>query len=63
LLSACWRYLEEAAGRGFEAIAPYIALLAMLTLRPHGLFGQSRVERIELPKTPGICLKKFPECK
>jgi len=50
-------------GPGFEAIAPYIALLAMLTLRPHGLFGQSRVERIELPKTPGICLKKFPECK
>ena len=44
LLSACWRYLEEAAGRGFEAIAPYIALLAMLTLRPHGLFDQSRVE-------------------
>ena len=39
-------YLDEAVGRGFGAIAPYIALLAMLTLRPHGLFGQSRVERI-----------------
>src|SRR5262245_60512975 len=39
-------YLDEAVGRGFGAIAPYFALLAMLMLRPQGLFGQPRVERV-----------------
>jgi branched-chain amino acid transport system permease protein len=39
-------YLDEVIGRGFGAIAPYLALLAMLMLRPYGLFGQRRVERV-----------------
>ena len=39
-------YLDEALGRGFGGIAPYLALLAMLMLRPYGLFGQPRIERV-----------------
>jgi branched-chain amino acid transport system permease protein len=39
-------YVDEALGRGFSGIAPYLALLAMLMVRPHGLFGQPRVERV-----------------
>jgi branched-chain amino acid transport system permease protein len=39
-------YVDEALGRGFSGIAPYLALLAMLMLRPRGLFGQPRVERV-----------------
>jgi branched-chain amino acid transport system permease protein len=39
-------YIDEALGRGFSGIAPYLALLAMLMLRPYGLFGQPRVERV-----------------
>ena len=39
-------YLDEALGRGFGGIAPYVALLAMLMLRSYGLFGQPRIERV-----------------
>ncbi|MBV8191340.1 MAG: branched-chain amino acid ABC transporter permease, partial [Alphaproteobacteria bacterium] len=39
-------YVDEALGRGFSGIAPYLPLLAMLMLRPHGLFGQPRIERV-----------------
>jgi branched-chain amino acid transport system permease protein len=39
-------YVDEVLGRGFSGIAPYLALLAMLMLRPHGLFGRPRVERV-----------------
>jgi branched-chain amino acid transport system permease protein len=39
-------YLDEPFGSGFGGIAPYILLLATLTLRPYGLFGQPKVERI-----------------
>jgi branched-chain amino acid transport system permease protein len=39
-------YLDDALGRGFGSIAPYLVLLAMLMLRPHGLFGQPRIERV-----------------
>jgi branched-chain amino acid transport system permease protein len=39
-------YLDGVLGSGFGGIAPYLLLLAMLMLRPHGLFGQSRVERV-----------------
>ena len=33
-------------GPGFGSVAPYLVLLAMLTARPYGLFGQPRVERV-----------------
>jgi branched-chain amino acid transport system permease protein len=39
-------YLDESLGPGFGSIAPYLVLLAMLMARPHGLFGQPRVERV-----------------
>jgi branched-chain amino acid transport system permease protein len=39
-------YLDEFLGPGFGTIAPYFVLLAMLIVRPYGLFGQPRVERV-----------------
>ena len=39
-------YLDEALGHGFGGIAPYLALLAMLMLRPYGPLGQPRIERV-----------------
>lgn len=39
-------YLDAFLGPGFGTIAPYLALLAMLMVRPYGLFGQPRVERV-----------------
>lgn len=39
-------YLDELVGSGFGGIVPYFALLAMLALRPHGLFGRPRIERV-----------------
>ena len=31
---------------GFRELLPFILIIAMLMLRPHGLFGQKRIERI-----------------
>jgi len=39
-------YLDESIGSGFGSIVPYFALLAMLMVRPHGLFGHPRIERV-----------------
>ena len=39
-------YLDGQLGSGFGSLAPYVALLAMLFVRPYGLFGSPRVERI-----------------
>jgi branched-chain amino acid transport system permease protein len=39
-------YLDESLGRGFGGIAPYVVLLAMIMVRPHGFFGQPRIERV-----------------
>ena len=39
-------YLDDLVGSGFGGIVPYLALLAMLALRPHGLFGRPRIERV-----------------
>ncbi|UYN96109.1 MAG: branched-chain amino acid ABC transporter permease [Enhydrobacter sp.] len=39
-------YLDERLGSGFGSIVPYFVLLAMLALRPHGLFGRARIERV-----------------
>jgi branched-chain amino acid transport system permease protein len=39
-------YLDEPLGSGFGGIAPYLLLFVMLTLRPYGLFGQPRIERV-----------------
>jgi branched-chain amino acid transport system permease protein len=39
-------YLDGPLGSGFGGIAPFLVLLATLMLRPYGLFGQPRVERV-----------------
>jgi branched-chain amino acid transport system permease protein len=33
-------------GGGLETVIPYIALLAILLVKPYGLFGQVRIERV-----------------
>jgi branched-chain amino acid transport system permease protein len=33
-------------GEGLDAVIPYIALVAILLVRPYGLFGQVRIERV-----------------
>jgi branched-chain amino acid transport system permease protein len=33
-------------GGGLETVIPYIALLAILLVKPYGLFGQTRIERV-----------------
>jgi branched-chain amino acid transport system permease protein len=39
-------YLDPQLGGGFGTIASYLLLLAMLTVRPYGMFGQPRAERV-----------------
>ena len=39
-------YLDPSVGGGFGNIVSYLLLLAVLIARPHGLFGQPRVERV-----------------
>ena len=39
-------YLDERLGSGFGGLVPYLALLAILVVRPHGLFGRPRIERV-----------------
>jgi len=39
-------YLDPRLGGGFGTVASYVALLATLWLRPHGLFGGPDVERV-----------------
>lgn len=33
-------------GGGFGTVASWLVLVAVLVLRPHGLFGTARVERV-----------------
>ncbi|MEZ5857266.1 MAG: branched-chain amino acid ABC transporter permease [Hyphomicrobiaceae bacterium] len=39
-------YLEPILGSGCGLLAAYIALIVMLTVRPYGLFGERRVDRV-----------------
>lgn len=39
-------YLDQILGGGFGNIVSYLVLLAMLMVRPSGLFGQQRIERV-----------------
>jgi branched-chain amino acid transport system permease protein len=39
-------YLDALLGSGFGGMVPYLLLFAMLMMRPYGLFGQPRVERV-----------------
>ena len=33
-------------GRGFHEVFPYLVMILFLAVRPYGLFGQRRVERV-----------------
>lgn len=39
-------YLDPLLGAGFSSIAPYLLLFAVLFVRPHGMFGRPRIERV-----------------
>jgi branched-chain amino acid transport system permease protein len=39
-------YLDPVLGAGFSGIAPYLLLLAVLLVRPHGILGRSTIERV-----------------
>ena len=39
-------YLDPYVGGGFSEVAPYIVLLVTLVLKPYGLFGYRRIERV-----------------
>jgi branched-chain amino acid transport system permease protein len=39
-------YLDPVVGGGFSTIASYLVLLAVLLVRPHGLFGRADARRV-----------------
>jgi branched-chain amino acid transport system permease protein len=39
-------YLDPIVGAGFSGIATYLVLIATLCVRPHGLLGHPRIERV-----------------
>ncbi len=39
-------YVDSVVGSGFSNVAPYLVLLAVLMVRPYGLFGEPDVERV-----------------
>lgn len=39
-------YVDPLLGGGFSNVASYLVLIAMLFVRPHGMFGQPAVERV-----------------
>jgi len=40
------QYLDPIVGASTREIVPYIILILVLIIRPHGLFGLKRIERI-----------------
>ena len=39
-------YIEPLGLVGFKEVAPYLLLLMVLIIRPYGLFGTVRIERV-----------------
>ena len=39
-------YLDPGLGAGFSSVVPYLLLLAVLFVRPYGLFGGAKIERV-----------------
>ena len=39
-------YLDSALGGGFSSVASYLVLIAVLCIRPYGLFGRPLIERV-----------------
>ncbi len=39
-------YLDPLVGGGTKDFAPYLLMIAMLMIRPYGIFGKRRIERV-----------------
>jgi branched-chain amino acid transport system permease protein len=39
-------YLDPVFGGGVKEVAPFVALVGILTVRPYGLFGKVKIERV-----------------
>ena len=39
-------YLDPVLGAGFSGVAPYLVLLVVLFVRPYGIFGRPKIERV-----------------
>ena len=39
-------YLDPILGGGVKEVAPFVALVAILTVKPYGLFGKVKIERV-----------------
>jgi branched-chain amino acid transport system permease protein len=39
-------YLDPILGGGVKEVAPFVALVAILSIRPYGLFGKVKIERV-----------------
>jgi len=39
-------YLDPLVGGGTKDFAPYVLMIAMLMIRPYGIFGKARIERV-----------------
>jgi branched-chain amino acid transport system permease protein len=39
-------YLDPIVGGGIEEVFPFVILLLALLVKPHGLFGYERIERV-----------------
>ena len=39
-------YLDPVFGGGVKEVAPFVALVLILMVKPYGLFGKVRIERV-----------------
>ena len=39
-------YLDPLVGGGTKDFAPYVLMIAVLMIRPEGIFGRRRIERV-----------------
>jgi branched-chain amino acid transport system permease protein len=39
-------YVDPLVGAGFSSVVPYLLLLGVLFVRPHGIFGRPEARRI-----------------
>ena len=39
-------YVDPLLGAGFSSVAPYVLLLGVLFVRPHGIFGRPEARRV-----------------
>ena len=46
LESLAGAYLEDIVGGGVKGVAPFVVMLVVLMIMPHGLFGTKEIERL-----------------